>query len=410
MGRRARSARSARSRQFTPGRTACPHRLVKAAGHDAPMTVLALPQPGTSPRQVPLDVEIVVPVYNEAPHLAERITELRRFLDESFPFRALVTVVDNASTDETFARGQPSWPARHAGRGGHPPAPQGPGLRAAHRLVDAAPPPWSPTWTSTSPPRSRPCSPWWRRSSRGNATWPSAPAWPGVPTSCAAPSASSSRAPTTCCSGSPCAAGSATPSAGSRRCAASRPCSCSRWSKTTSGSSTPSSSSRPSGSDCASARCRSTGSTTPTRRVQIVRTALNDLRGVWRISHGQARRLAAACDGPSSPPSARWRPTSSCASPAWASSARLGYLFLFIAWRPIAGNFGANALALAICTLFNTAVHRELARNMHGSRHRGRFAGVAAGLFAISLALTTLGLLAAHALSGVLARRWHSSR
>src|ERR1700683_674081 len=67
------------------------------------MTVLALPQPGVGPRQVPLDVEIVVPVYNEAPHLMERITELRRFLDQSFPFRALVTVVDNASTDTTFA-------------------------------------------------------------------------------------------------------------------------------------------------------------------------------------------------------------------------------------------------------------------------------------------------------------------
>ena len=48
-------------------------------------------------------MEIVVPVYNEAPHLAERVTQLRRFLDESFPFRALVTVVDNASTDDTLA-------------------------------------------------------------------------------------------------------------------------------------------------------------------------------------------------------------------------------------------------------------------------------------------------------------------
>ena len=67
------------------------------------MTLLAPPQLATGPRQAPLDVEIVVPVYNEAPHLAERVTELRRFLDESFPFRALVTVVDNASTDETLA-------------------------------------------------------------------------------------------------------------------------------------------------------------------------------------------------------------------------------------------------------------------------------------------------------------------
>jgi hypothetical protein len=37
---------------------------------------------------------------------------------------------------------------------------------------------------------------------------------------------------------------------------------------------------------------------------------------------------------------------------------------------------------------------------MQGTRHRGRFAAVSAGLFAISLGLTSLGLLAAHALSG----------
>src|SRR5450631_1891927 len=54
------------------------------------------------PRQIPVDVEIVVPVYNEAEHLVERVTRLRRYLDESFPFRALVTLVDNASTDGTF--------------------------------------------------------------------------------------------------------------------------------------------------------------------------------------------------------------------------------------------------------------------------------------------------------------------
>jgi glycosyltransferase involved in cell wall biosynthesis len=88
------------------------------------MTVLALPRPGTSPRQLPLDVEIVVPVYNEALHLVERVTELRRFLDRSFPFRALVTVVDNASTDDTFvvaselARVTPGVAAMHLPRKG----------------------------------------------------------------------------------------------------------------------------------------------------------------------------------------------------------------------------------------------------------------------------------------------------
>ena len=41
----------------------------------------------------------------------------------------------------------------------------------------------------------------------------------------------------------------------------------------------------------------------------------------------------------------------------------LGYLFLFVAWRPLLGAFGANAVAMAIATLFNTAVHRELSRD-----------------------------------------------
>lgn len=46
-------------------------------------------------------VEVVVPVYNEARGLEGSIRTLRSFLDRSFPFPALVTIVDNASTDET---------------------------------------------------------------------------------------------------------------------------------------------------------------------------------------------------------------------------------------------------------------------------------------------------------------------
>jgi hypothetical protein len=49
----------------------------------------------------PLQVEVVVPVYNEAPNLEASITLLRRYLDESFPFRTVVTIVDNGSTDST---------------------------------------------------------------------------------------------------------------------------------------------------------------------------------------------------------------------------------------------------------------------------------------------------------------------
>ena len=96
------------------------------------MTALAPYEADVDPRRIPVDVEIVVPVYNEAAQLVERITELRRFLDESFPFRALVTVVDNASTDETaqvatdLARSTTGVAAMHLPRKG-----RGYALRAA---------------------------------------------------------------------------------------------------------------------------------------------------------------------------------------------------------------------------------------------------------------------------------------
>ncbi len=46
-------------------------------------------------------VEIVVPVYNEEQGLARSVRRLRSYLDHSFPFTSLVTVVDNGSTDGT---------------------------------------------------------------------------------------------------------------------------------------------------------------------------------------------------------------------------------------------------------------------------------------------------------------------
>ncbi len=46
-------------------------------------------------------VEIVVPVYNEEASLADSVRRLRSYLDRSFPFTSVVTVVDNGSTDAT---------------------------------------------------------------------------------------------------------------------------------------------------------------------------------------------------------------------------------------------------------------------------------------------------------------------
>jgi putative flippase GtrA len=137
----------------------------------------------------------------------------------------------------------------------------------------------------------------------------------------------------------------------------------------------------------------------PDSRVNLLPTALSDLRGVWRISHGQARRVGRRSE-------AAEQSSDQVAADQLLRFAGVGaistvaYLFLFLAWRPLAGPFGANALALAICTIFNLAVHRELAHSMQGPAHRGRFAAVAAGLFLLSLTLTTLGLLAVQYLAG----------
>jgi glycosyltransferase involved in cell wall biosynthesis len=45
----------------------------------------------------------VVPVFNEEKQIESSVRRLREFLDESFPFPALITIVDNGSTDKTLA-------------------------------------------------------------------------------------------------------------------------------------------------------------------------------------------------------------------------------------------------------------------------------------------------------------------
>ncbi|HLI56807.1 MAG TPA: glycosyltransferase, partial [Actinomycetota bacterium] len=73
--------------------------------------------------RIPPVVEIVVPVYNEERQLAASVGRLRRYLDGWFPFPTIVTIADNASTDQTWAIAQAL-----AAPGGHP----DPGVRAIH--------------------------------------------------------------------------------------------------------------------------------------------------------------------------------------------------------------------------------------------------------------------------------------
>jgi putative flippase GtrA len=63
-------------------------------------------RPGTQTRLVPgqAQVEIVIPVRNEERDLEPAVRRLRAYLDDSFPFAARITIADNGSTDGTWAQ------------------------------------------------------------------------------------------------------------------------------------------------------------------------------------------------------------------------------------------------------------------------------------------------------------------
>ena len=355
------------------------------------MTALAPYEVDMDPRHAPVDVEIVVPVYNEAAQLAERITALRTFLDESFPFRALVTIVDNASTDDTVAVATalvdtlPGVAAMHLDRKG-----RGCALREAWSTSNAPVVAYMDVDLSTSldallpargpvalgPTRRRP-------SVRGLAA---------APTSCAGPSASSSRAAYNLIlkltlrgrfSDAQCGFKAL------RRDAAERLLPLvedNKWFFDTELL------------VIAERLGLRIGEVPvdwvddPDSRVNIVSTATDDLRGVWRMlcRPGPHRDLPSQSPSPS-----RSRPISCLRFAGVGLISTLGYLFLFVAWRPLFGAFGANAVAMAIATIFNTAVHKELSRGADGQTHHGRMALVTVLLYMVSLAFTSLGFVVA---------------
>ena len=126
----------------------------------------------------------------------------------------------------------------------------------------------------------------------------------------------------------------------------------------------------------------------PDSRVDIVSTAADDLRGVWRLLRRRPTGLRRVRSNEvATDQLLRFAGVGVVST--------LGYLFLFVAWRPLMGPLGANAVAMAIATLFNTAVHRELSQGTDGQTRRGRLFAVAGGLYLVSLGLTTLALLVA---------------
>jgi glycosyltransferase involved in cell wall biosynthesis len=349
------------------------------------MTALATEETGVDPRRIPMDVEIVVPVYNEAPQLAARITALRSFLDESFPFRALVTVVDNASTDDTMrvartlAETLPGVAALHLPRKG-----RGYALRSAWSTSSAPVVAYMDVDLSTSLPALLPLVAPLLSGHRDVAIG-----------SRLAPGAHVVRGP--------------------KRELISRAYNL-LLKVTLRG--------HFSDAQCGFKALRLEAAQQllpfvedeewffdtellvtaerlglrigevpvdwvddPDSRVRIVPTALDDLRGVRRLLFQRPKGIRrTGANEVAADQLLRFAGVGVIST--------LGYLFLFVAWRPMLGALGANAMAMAIATLFNTAVHRELSQSRDGHR-RGRMLLVVLSLYAISVALTTGALLMA---------------
>jgi putative flippase GtrA len=143
----------------------------------------------------------------------------------------------------------------------------------------------------------------------------------------------------------------------------------------------------------------------PNSSVDIVTTAANDLRGIWRIAHGKnLARVKAQRDA-----------VEAVGAPATADQllsfagvgvlSTLSYLLLFaLGWSAL-GPWAANAAALAFCTLVNTALHRSLARRRAVDPSASRasmpsFVLVVAVLYTVSLVATTAAIAVANAVAG----------
>ena len=75
-------------------------------GGDGPASSLLLTRDGqqaAAPAPRGRLVEVTVPVYNEEKVLADSVRQLHSYLTANIPFRFVITIADNASTDETFA-------------------------------------------------------------------------------------------------------------------------------------------------------------------------------------------------------------------------------------------------------------------------------------------------------------------
>ncbi len=77
-----------------------------ASMHTTDCSVRTGPGARTAPIPWKAQAEIVIPVRNEERDLGPAVRRLRAYCDDCFPFTARITIADNGSTDRTWARAQ----------------------------------------------------------------------------------------------------------------------------------------------------------------------------------------------------------------------------------------------------------------------------------------------------------------
>jgi cellulose synthase/poly-beta-1,6-N-acetylglucosamine synthase-like glycosyltransferase len=135
----------------------------------------------------------------------------------------------------------------------------------------------------------------------------------------------------------------------------------------------------------------------PDSRVRIVDTALDDLRGVMRLLLSRRQATVASGDAPETQQTELLGSARRFAKVGLASTVVFGLLFFVL--RDRLGTYGANLAALVICTIANTWTHRHISSSDRIADHHGLALGTAAA-FVPSLAFTSLALFCAGDLGG----------
>jgi putative flippase GtrA len=135
----------------------------------------------------------------------------------------------------------------------------------------------------------------------------------------------------------------------------------------------------------------------PDSRVRIVATACADLRGIrrlgWALARGRVPLPATAGTRRGSPPG---RQVVSFLLIGVAST--LVYLLLYLGWRDITSAPAANAAALVTTAVANTAANRRFTFHVRGRRHAARHQLRGLVAFGVGLAVTSGSLLALRAI------------